>query len=145
MTEPPSSPTTASPWSVSGDEAAELMRLHREQLRAFEDIPGEPEEGVRAEARQPAELTLDDLPEDLRRLVGEYERSRPGVRLTPLRYITIGGPGGPGGAAVAGAAELPDDGLVSFVVTQTIADAERVEVTSRIFVARAAAASGQAA
>jgi hypothetical protein len=142
MTEPPSSPTTASPWSVSGDEAAELMRLHREQLRAFEDIPRESEEGVRAEARQPAELTLDDLPADLRRLVGEYERSRPGVRLTPLRYITIGGPGG---AAVAGAAELPDDGLVSFVVTQTIADADRAEVTSRILVARAAAASGQAA
>jgi hypothetical protein len=132
----------ASPWSVSGDEAAELMRLHREQLLAFEDIPTEPEEGARAEARRPRELTLDDLPEDIRELVGEYERSRPGVRLTPLRYITIGGPGG---ATVAGAAELPDDGLVSFVVTRTIADAERAEVTSRIFVAGAAVASDQAA
>lgn len=142
MTEPPSSPTAASPWSVSGDEAAELMRLHREQLLAFEHIPTEPEEGARAEARQPRELTLGDLPEDLRELVGEYERSRPGVRLTPLRYITIGGPDG---ATVAGAAELPDDGLVSFVVTRTIADAERTEVTSRIFVAGAAAASDQAA
>ena len=141
MTEPPSSPRAASPWSVSGDEAAELMRLHREQLSAFEDIPGEPEEGARAEARQPRELSADDLPEDLRELVGEYERSRPGVRLTPLRYITIGGPGG---AAVAGAGELPDDGLVSFVVTRTIAGADRVEVTSRIFVAGAAATSDQA-
>jgi hypothetical protein len=141
MTEPASSPMTASPWGVSGAEAAELMRLHREQLLAFEDIPTEPEEGARAEARQPRELTLEDLPEDLREHVGEYERSRPGVRLTPLRYIAIGGPGG---AAVVGTAELPDDGLVTFVVTRTIADTERAEVTSRTLVARAAGASDQA-
>jgi hypothetical protein len=40
---------------------------------------------------------------------------------------------------VAGAADLPDDGLVSLVVTRTIADAGRADVTSRILVARAAA------
>src|SRR5437764_10128951 len=92
MTEPPSSPPTSSPWSVSGDEAAELMRLHREQLLAYEEIATEPEEGAQVEARRPQELILDELPEDVRELVERYEGSRPGVKLTPLRYIAIGGP-----------------------------------------------------
>jgi hypothetical protein len=126
---------------VSGDEAAELMRLHRDQLLTFEDVSTEPEDGTKAETRRQREFTLEDLSEDLRELVREYQRSRPGAQLTPLRYITIGGPHG---ATVAGAGELPDDGLVSFVITRTIADAERAEVTSHVFVASTAATSDRA-
>jgi hypothetical protein len=126
------SPT--SPWSVSGDEAAELIRLHREQLLAYDVSTEEPEEAKRAEA-PPPKLSLADVDEDLRELVARYQDSRPGVKLTPLRYITIGGPDG---TTVAGSAELPDTGLVSLVITQTIVDTERADVTSRILVAKAA-------
>jgi len=137
MTEPSSSPDPAASWSVSGDEAAELMRLHREQLLAFERIPEEPET-----ARDAPDLSLDDIPEDLRALVAEYEQARPGVTLTPLRYITIGGVDG---GDVVGAAELPDEGVVSFVLTCTVADAGRVDVTSRVFVAGATPPSAESA
>jgi hypothetical protein len=111
------------------------MRLYREQLLTLEDISTEPASDLAAEARRPPEPTLDDLPDDLRELAREYESSRPGVRLTPLRYITIGGADG---LTVAGTADLPDDGLVSLFVTRTIADADRAEVTSRVLLARAA-------
>jgi hypothetical protein len=125
MTEKSPSREPAQPWSVSGDEAGELMRLHRQQLIAF-DRTAEDEKEVGAD------LSLDDIPEDLRALVAEYEKSRPGVTLRPLRYITIGGTAGPN---VAGTAELPDEGIVTFVFTRTIADGERADVTSRVLVA----------
>jgi hypothetical protein len=134
MTDQPSSSSIASPWQASDEELAELLRLHREQLLLYEDLPAEPGEGARA-AASPKKLTLDDVDEDLRELVARYEESRPGVKLTPLRCVTIGGPEG---TTVVGSAELPADGLVSLVVTQTIASEERAEVTSRILVARAA-------
>ncbi len=137
MTEPSSSPEPAAPWSVSGDEAAELMRLHREQLLAFERVAEEPEA-----ARDAPDLSVDDIPEDLRALVSEYEQARPGVTLTPLRYITIGGGEGPD---VVGAAELPDEGVVSFVLTRTVADGARVDVTSRVLVAGATPGSAGSA
>lgn len=140
MTDPPSPSTTSSSWRVSDEDAAELMRVHREQLLMYEDLSTEPPEDAETTARRPRELTLDDLTEDVRELVAQYEESRPSVRLTPLRYITIGGPEG---ATVVGAAELPDDSLVSLVVTRTIADAERADVTSRILVAQAAATPAQ--
>jgi hypothetical protein len=137
MTEPSSSQEPAAPWSVSGDEAAELMRLHREQLLAFERVAEEPEA-----ARDAPDLSLDNIPEDLRALVAEYEQARPGVTLTPLRYITIGGTDG---TSVVGAAELPDEGVVSFVLTRTIADAARVDVSSRVFVAGTTPPSAESA
>jgi hypothetical protein len=131
----PTTSVTASPWSVSGDEAAELMRLHREQLLAYDDVSTEePEEGEKAEA-PPPKLNPADVDEDLRELVARYQDSRPGVKLTPVRYITIGAPDG---TTVVGSAELPDTGLVSLVITQTIVDTERADVTSRILVAKAA-------
>jgi hypothetical protein len=134
MTDQPSASATSSSWHVSGDEAAELMRLHREQLLAYEDIATEPPDEAEGEPSRPQELTHDDLADDVRALVADYEQARPDVRLTPLRYITIGSPDG---TTVIGSADLPEDGLVSLVVTRTIADAEHAEVTSRILVAQA--------
>jgi hypothetical protein len=137
MTKPPPSPAEASPWQVTGDEARELMRLHREQLRTYDGVPPEPaKKGAKAKEGKPRELSLDDVDEDVQELVAQYERSHPGVGIAPLRYITIGGREK---ATVVGAQELADDGLVTFVVTETIADDERAEVTSRMLVARATA------
>jgi hypothetical protein len=137
MAEPPPSPSEASPWQVSGDEARELMRLHREQLRAYDSVPDEPpEEGVTAKKAERAELSLDDVGEDVRKLVAQYELSHPGVDIEALRYITVGGSED---AIVVGVEELSDEELVTFVVTETIADDERAEVTSRMLVARATA------
>ena len=136
MTEPPS-PTEANPWQVTGEEARELMRLHREQLRTYDTVPAEPpKKGAKAKKHKPPELSLDDVDEDVRKLVAQYELSHPGVGIEPLRYITVGGSEE---ATVVGAEELADEGLVTFVVTETIADDERAEVTSRMFVARATA------
>ena len=118
------------------------MRLHREQLLTFERVAEEHEEGRSAAARGAPGLSLDDIPEDLRALATEYEQSRPGVTLSPLRYITIGGPDG---GNVIGTAELPDEGIVSFVLTRTIADVGRVDVTSRVFVASEAPRSDESA
>jgi hypothetical protein len=120
---------------VSGDEAAELMRLHREQVRMYDDIRTEPpEEGQKAVMRESRELTIEEFDEDIRGLVARYESSHPGVRITPLRYVAIGGREE---ATVVGVDELPDERLVTFVVTETILDGERAEVTSRMLVARA--------
>jgi hypothetical protein len=135
MTDPPSSSTTSVSWGVSGQDASELMRSLREQLLMYENLSPESQQGMTAQARPSEQLTLDDVAEDVRELMVQYERSRPGVRLTPLRYITIAGPDG---VTVAGSADLPDDGLVSIITTRTIAEAGRVEVTSRILVASAA-------
>lgn len=131
MTDLPASSTF---WGVSGEEAVELMRLHREQIVMYEGLLAALEDRPESEARHPRELTLDDLDEKVRELLARYERSRPGIRLTPLRYITIGGPEG---STAVGSADLPHDGLVSLMVTETIAGAERVAVTSRVLVAAA--------
>jgi hypothetical protein len=135
MTDPPS-PTEASPWQVTGDEAREVMRLHREQLRNYDAVPAEPpKKGAKAKEKLP-ELSLDDVDEDVRKLVARYELSHPGVAIEPLRYIRVGGSEE---ATVVGAEELADEGLVTFVLTETIADDERAEVASRMLVARATA------
>jgi hypothetical protein len=42
MTDPPSSSTTSSSWGVSEEEAAELMRVHRDQLLMYEELSTEP-------------------------------------------------------------------------------------------------------
>lgn len=136
MSEPPSSRDTTSPWSVSGDEAAQLMRLHREQLLVFEEVPTQPHEGAKAATRESRELSIGDVDADVRALVARYEGSHPGVRITPLRYITIGGREQ---ATVVGTEELADEGLVSFVVTETILDDGLAEVTSRMLVAKTTA------
>lgn len=141
MTDFPSSSTTSGSWEVSGQDASELMRSLREQLLLYETVFTESQQGLAAQASPSEQLNLDDVAEDVRELVAEYERTRQGVRLTPLRYITIGGPNG---VTVVGSADLPDDGLVSIITTRTIADAGRAEVTSRILVASAADAGTHA-
>ena len=132
MPDPPASPMPSS-WQVSEEELAQLLSLHREQLLLYDELPTEPDEGAKAEAKPP-KLNLDGVEQYVRELVAQYEGSRPGVKLKPLRYITVGGPDG---TTVAGTAELPDSGLVTLVVTQTILDSERAEVSSRILVASA--------
>jgi hypothetical protein len=137
MADPLPSPSEASPWQVTGEEARELMRLHREQLRSYDTVPAEPpEKGAKAKKYEPSELSLDDVDEDVRKLVAQYALSHPGVDIEPLRYITIGGSEA---ATVVGAEELADERMVTFVVTETIADDERAEVRSRVLVARATA------
>ena len=136
MSEPPAR-AEATPWQVTGEEARELMRLHREQLRSYDTVPSEPpKKGTKAKKIQPAELSLDDVEEDVRKLVTRYETSYPGVTIEPLRYLKVGGIEQ---ATVVGAEDLPDEGLVPFVVSETIADDERAEVTSRMLVVRAIA------
>ena len=71
-----------------------------------------------------------------RKLFTRYDTSYPGVTIEPLRYLKVGGSEQ---ATVVGAEDLPDEGLVTFVVTETIADDERAEVTSRMLVVRAIA------
>jgi hypothetical protein len=65
---------------VSGDEAAELMRLHREQVRIYDDIRTEPpEEGQKDVTRESRELTIEEFDEDVRGLVAS-----PGDDLTVI-------------------------------------------------------------
>jgi hypothetical protein len=137
MADQPPSPTEGRLWQVTGDAARELMRVHREQVAAYDEVPPDPPaDSVRTTTREARALDLDDLAADVRALVERYEQTHPGVRIKPLRYIEIGGDDG---ATVVGEAELPAEGLVTLALTATVADDERAEVTSRMLVAEATA------
>lgn len=135
MTESSNNDAASSPWIATGAPARELLRTYRDQLRGYAKAPSqEPDEARLADTdqRQPP-LTLDDLSADICAMLSRYERSRPGVRLTPVRYVTIGGDEAP---AVMGSGDLPpDDRFVSLVITETVVDAERAVVRSRMLVA----------
>lgn len=74
------------------------------------------------------------MPADIVRLIERYKAEHPGVRLIPLRYVSVGSPA-ESMAATIDAALPPDGDLVSLIVTETMVDAGRVEVRSRILLA----------
>jgi hypothetical protein len=117
-------------WAAPAVSASELLRLHRDQVIAYTTVPSPEEPG----ASQVAPLTRADLPPDVLRLVERYEAEHQDVELTPLRYVSLGPPGE--SAAAAADAALPAEGeVVSLAVTESIVDAERVEVRSRVLLA----------
>jgi hypothetical protein len=122
-------------WTAPVASASELLRLHRDQVVAY-TTPYASERGAPAEAGESpvAPLGGDGLPPDIVRLVERYEAHHPDVRLTPLRYVSVGPPGE--STAAAAEAALPGESdLVSLAVTESVVDAEGVEVRSRVLLA----------
>jgi hypothetical protein len=119
-----------SPWSIAGDQAGALLREHREQLLRYAELPAMPDVASQAVAEPPA-LSLDVLPEAIQRLARDYEHGRPGVRLEPRQYLTVGD------APVSrGAGGMPEaDDLVTITVTETIATSDEIRVLSHVLVA----------
>jgi hypothetical protein len=128
-------PGAPAPWEVSGDRALELFWLYRQQLRAHSDVTGTtPQKKARSATPAGKALAAEDLPEELQRMVRHYERDHPGIRLEPLRYLTVGSPGeAKSSLAIEG---LPSDNELIFLsVTETISVLERIAVRSLVLIA----------
>jgi hypothetical protein len=118
-------------WAAPAGPVADLIRIHRDQVLAYTTVPSPASEGAGPPGTPPG---LVSLPADIVRLVERYEAEHPGVRLMPLRYVSVGSPSE--STAVTLDAALPSDSdLVSLIVTETMVDAGRVEVRSRILLA----------
>ena len=71
----------------------------------------------------------------MKALVDRYEQSHPGERVEPIRLLDVGAQGE--ALAPFTAAEFPsDDDMLILVLSETAASAERVEVRSRVLIAR---------
>jgi hypothetical protein len=119
----------ASPWSAP---AAELLQSHCQQIEAYAQpvvAPDETKAAIRANASAP--LARADLPAAMRSLIERYEAGHPGTHLEPLRYVSVGFPD-PG---VAATGDLDGD-VVSLSITETIVDADHIQVGSRVVIAR---------
>jgi len=138
--EPGNKQSTTPGWSAPTGQAGEILRLHRAQVAVYTTEPSaaegaEDESGRAAQRTQPVApaLSRDDLPPEMRQLLENYEASHSGVTLTPVRYVSIGAPGQ---SAMPAPGDLPPDAaLVSLVLTQTIVDAEQIDVRSRVLLA----------
>lgn len=133
--QPFSTPQPA-PWRVTGVEARDMLRLYREQLANVGPLPIDEsaEERRGAAAPPPPQLSLTDLPADIRGLIAQYESSHPGQHLTPLGLAT---PGADETPSWISSGDLPeDDQLVILAITDTALDAGLAEVRSRVLYAR---------
>lgn len=123
-------------WSLSGEEARATVREYRAQLLRYTGIPAPPDAGlslVNSDAGA-TRLSKDELPPELRRLVAEYERARPGVCLVPVRYVVVDG--SEGVSVPPAPDELPDaEEMVSLSVTETLLSAEQVQVRTWLLIA----------
>ena len=136
MDQPENVASTTQSWGLSGDDAREALRQHREHLLRYANVPAMPADDspAGADSREEPGLSVDDLPEQLQRLVRSYERDWPEVRLVPRGYIATG----PTGDALPsiGLGEVPaDDELVSFAVTETVMSSKSVQVRTHLFIA----------
>lgn len=138
----PEPTATPHPWSIAGDSARMLLRLHREQMLRYSDVPTLPARDAqnnRGDTLTPpresrGELSLATVPVGLQRMVQEYERDHPGVRLAPRRFLVVGD--GEHVQVGSETADLPgEDELVSLVITETALDAVRVRVRSQLLIA----------
>jgi hypothetical protein len=138
MTVPGSTAGDGGSWPTSPMEARLLLRRQREQVLQYAEMPemladdqaGAVRSGVEASGRGP----LPALPERLQRLVDDYQRDHPAVRLVPRTYVGVD----EGGSTVVGAADVPaEDQLVSLGITETVLDADAVRVRSHLLLAAA--------
>lgn len=124
-------------WGMSGDDPRAVLPLLRQQLRTYADLPAA-EPGSKRKARSsqaPERTTIGDLPTEVKALVDRYEQSHPGERVEPIRLLDVGAQGE--ALAPFTAAEFPsDDDMLILVLSETAASAERVEVRSRVLIAR---------
>ena len=123
-------------WGASADVARTTLTVLRDQLLTYGSAPADDQATLNA-ATGPLQAPLsDELPDELARLVAEYEQGHPGERLTPVRLLSVGHTDALEPAAFT-AADLPaGDDLVLLSVTQTIAAAHLIEVRSRVLIAR---------
>ena len=124
-------------WGMSGDDPRAVLPLLREQLRTYADLPAA-EQGSKRKTRSSRaaeKAAIGDLPAEVKALVDRYEQSHPGERVEPIRLLDIGGQGE--ALAPFTAAEFPsDEDMLILVLSETAASAERVEVRSRVLIAR---------
>lgn len=123
-------------WGMSGDDARAVLPLLRQQLSTYADLPVA-ERGSKGTARtsKKKKTTIGDLPAEVKELVDRYEQSHPGERVEPVRLLDINAQGE--APAPFTAAEFPDDDdMLILVLSETAASAERVEVRSRVLIAR---------
>jgi hypothetical protein len=133
MTKPMRDTSSESPGSAP---AAELLQSHCRQLEAYEppgdsggETPAAPQSSASA---RPAPLKRGDLPAVMQALIDRYEASHPGTRLAPIRYVVTGF--AESGTAVSG--DALDGDVVSLSVTETMVDAEHIQVGTRVLIAR---------
>jgi hypothetical protein len=118
----------ANPWSAP---AAELLESHCRQVEAY--LPAETGAEDQAAPRRAARpLSRDDLPPVVQALIDRYEANHRGTRLEPLRYVSTGLPESD---AAASSDDLAGD-VVSLSVTETIVDADQIQVWTRVLIAR---------
>ena len=134
MDQPKNATPVAPSWGLSGNDAREVLRQHREHLLRYATVPPMPTDEAPARAVEEPVLSIDDLPDQLQRLVHRYESDWPNVRLVPRGYI-VTGPTGDVPAPI-GLGDVPAvDELVSFAVTETVVSSDKVEVRSHLLVA----------
>jgi hypothetical protein len=135
---------------VSGEEAdlpvvdaREVVRQYRDQLALYLELPPlPPEDADTGEQQPPPErgVALEELPDSLRQLVADYERTHPDVRLVPLAVLRSG-QAEQQALAAGSLVELPDeDSIVCFSVTETTLSAESAQVRTHTLVASLAPA-----
>jgi hypothetical protein len=144
MEKPMPDAPNVNPWNAP---AAELLQSHCRQVEAYAlpvDAADETPAAIRrAAAPAPpatAPLTRADLPPEMQSLIARYEASHPGTHLEPLRYVSTGFPD----AGTAGTGDLFDGDVVSLSATETIIDADQIQVASRVIIARRTAARYEA-
>lgn len=134
---------SAQPPAPSAADALQALRQYREQLLLYRDIPPLPPDDGDADEDGPSRPTaeptrepvaLQDVPGQLRRLLADYERAHPEVRVVP---VALFGSWEPEGELPTGRLdELPDeDEMVCFSVTETTLSASSAEVRTRTLVA----------
>jgi hypothetical protein len=124
-------------WSAPGASATDVLRLMRAQLAASSPVPTE--DGAPGSDSTAAPLDRAALSPDVLTLMERWEAEHAGERLRPLRYVAAG-PAAEQAAAVTPGDLPPPADLVGLAVTETVADAGRVEVRSRVLLAARAPA-----
>jgi len=124
-------------WGMSGDDARAALPLLRQQLSTYAQLPvaEQGSKGKAGSSKKKEKTTIADLPAEVKELVDRYEQSHPGERVEPVRLLDVGAEGE--AAAPFTVAEFPsDDDMLILVLSETAASAERVEVRSRVLIAR---------
>lgn len=131
----PSEPGPA--WQVTGAQAREVIRHYLAQFAAHArpalPIPPDAVGEDQSPAAPPEPLDLADMPDAIMRLLQEYRTAHPGTRLSAVRYLAVSS----AGQTTQGHGDLPgEDGVVAISITETVASAEQVHVTSHVLLAR---------